>query len=175
MASPNGYSPVTKVLHWLTVLALAAQFTVGYLLDAGESGRGRGRGRGGESGRGRGRGGDLDPFGDNELLTVHVVLGVSILVLAVIRLLWRWRSTLPPWAPQLSKAERVWAHWTERLLYLCLIAIPSTGLWLVSVNDDAVAAHVASHILFFVALAAHLGLILKHQLIKRDHLLRRML
>ena len=50
-----------------------------------------------------------------------------------------------------------------------------TGLWLVLVSDDAVALHVASHIAFFCAVAAHLGLVLKHQLIDRDRLLRRML
>jgi hypothetical protein len=74
----SGYGSVTKWLHWSTVVALAAQFVVGYLLDD-ERGRGRGRGRGGDgddgddgdssgpgsghelvldSGRGRGRGGD---------------------------------------------------------------------------------------------------------------------
>jgi cytochrome b561 len=114
-------------------------------------------------------------FGDDPLLTAHVVLGVSILVLAIVRLWWRRRSTLPPWAPGLSPAERTLAHWTERALYTLLFVIPLTGLWLVLVNDDAVAVHVAAHVAFFVAFAAHIGLVLKHQLIDRDHLLRRML
>src|SRR5688500_12017291 len=113
--APTSYRPLTKVLHWLTVAALAAQFTIGYVMEA-ESGRGRGRGRGrsGDSGRGRGRGGDLDVFGDDGLLTAHVVLGASILVLAVVRVLWRRHTTLPAWAPGLSPAERTLAHWTER-------------------------------------------------------------
>ena len=33
-----GYGPVTKTLHWLTVAALATQFTIGYLLDVGGRG-----------------------------------------------------------------------------------------------------------------------------------------
>jgi cytochrome b561 len=169
------YGLVTRVLHWLTVVALAAQFTLGYVMDAGGSGRGRGRGRGGESGRGRGRGGDLDVFGEDRLLTAHVIVGVTILLLAVVRLSWRHHSSLPPWAEGLSATERTIAHWTERSLYLMLFVIPLTGLWLVLVSDDALALHVASHIAFFVAVAAHLGLILKHQLIDRDRLLRRML
>lgn len=53
--------------------------------------------------------------------------------------------------------------------------MPASGLWLVLVSDDAVAVHVGSHVAFFVALAAHLSLILKHQLIRRDRLLSRML
>ena len=169
------YGPVTRILHWLTVAALAAQFIVGYTLDAGGSGRGRGRGRGGESGRGRGRGGDLDVFGEDRLLTAHVVVGVTILLLAAVRLFWRHRSSLPPWAEGLSPTERTIAHWTERSLYLLLFVIPLTGLWLVLISEDALALHVASHIAFFVAVAAHLGLVLKHQLINRDRLLRRML
>ncbi|MGH9134016.1 MAG: cytochrome b [Ilumatobacteraceae bacterium] len=167
---------MTKTLHWLTVAAIVTQFTIGYSLDVGGSGRGRGRGRGGEPGRGRGRGGDdLDVFGDDGLLTAHVVVGVTILVLATVRLWWRHRSTLPPWADGLSATERTVAHWTERALYLMLFVIPLSGLWLVLVSDDAVTAHVASHIAFFVAVAAHVGLVLKHQLIHRDRLLRRML
>jgi cytochrome b561 len=173
---PAGYGPVTKVLHWATVAALIVQFSIGYALDVGGQGRGRGRGRGGEPGRGRGRGGEsgLEVFGDDVLLTAHVVVGVSILVLAAVRLWWRRRSTLPPWAEGLSPAERVLAHWTERTLYLLLFLIPLTGLWLVLVSDDAVAIHVAAHVAFFVTVTAHVGLVLKHQLLDRDRLLRRM-
>jgi cytochrome b561 len=158
------------------VLALTAQFTIGYVMEAGESGRGRGRGRGrGEgSGRGRGRGGDLDVFGD-PLFTAHVFLGVAIIVLAVVRLVWRRHAGLPPWAAGLSRFERGLAHVTERALYALLIVVPATGLWLLLVDDDAVAVHVAAHVAFFAVLALHVGLVLKHQLIDRDRLLRRML
>jgi cytochrome b561 len=163
---------VTKALHWLTVGALLAQFIVGYSLDVEDHGRGRGRGRGGESGRGDD---DFDVFGDNRLLTVHVLLGVTILGLAIVRLAWRWHSTLPPWAEGLSHLERTLAHWTERTLYVLLFAIPLSGLWLVLVSDDAVAIHVAAHIAFFVTFAAHIGLVLKRQLIDRDRFIRRMI
>jgi len=174
----SGYGLITKSLHWLTVAALLAQFVVGYLLDDG-SGRGRGRGRSGESGHGRGRGGNDSfelGFGeDGDLLfTTHATLGLTILTLAVVRVLWRRLTPLPPWAPGLSSAEKVAATWTERALYLCLFLIPLTGLSLLLVSDDLVAAHIATHVLFFVALAAHLGLVLKHQLLDRDRLLLRM-
>ena len=181
------YTRTSRALHWGTALVLAAQFTVGYLLDDDDGGRGRGRGRGEDSGRGRGRGGDRDeasgggddggPLGldDDGLLTLHVVLGVTILALAVARVLWRRHAGLPPWAETLSHGERTLAHWTEKALLALLFVIPLTGLWLVLVSDDALTIHVASHIAFYVALAAHLGLVLKHQLIDRDRLLERML
>ena len=115
-------------------------------------------------------------FGDDRLLTAHVLLGVTILVLATFRLYWRRRrATLPPWAPGLSPTERIIAHWTERALYLLLFVIPLTGLFLVLVSDDAVGVHVASHLAFFAVVTIHVGMVLKHQLIDRDRLLRRML
>ncbi|MER7176054.1 cytochrome b [Streptomyces mesophilus] len=179
---PQGYGTVTKLLHWLVFTALAVQFAIGYVMDPDDSGRGRGRGRGrGEGsghGRGRGRGGEdgYEVFGDEGLLTLHVVLGVTILVLAALRLLWRVTTPLPPWAPRLRPYERVLATWTERALHLLTFAIPATGLWLVAAGDDgAVGPHVATHIAFAVALTLHVGLVLKHQLLDRDRLLNRML
>jgi cytochrome b561 len=112
---------------------------------------------------------------DDSLLTAHVALGLTILALTVFRLWWRRRQGLPPWASTLSAVERTVAHWTERALYAVLLVMATSGLWLVLVSDDVVAVHVASHVAFFVALAAHLGLVLKHQLIRRDGLLARML
>jgi len=181
------YPATTRILHWVTVLALAAQLAVGYLMDddGGGRGRGRGRGRGGDSGRGRGRGGDDDDAagvlgagddGDGDgLMAVHVTLGLAILALAVARLLWRRHAGLPPWAATLSPAERIVAAWTEKALLALLFVVPLTGLWLVLVSDDATGVHVAAHIALYVAVAAHVGLVLKHQLIDRDRLLRRML
>jgi cytochrome b561 len=174
----HGYGLVTKSLHWLTVLALAAQFTVGYLMEVDDSGRGRGRGRGrgGESGRGRGRGGEEEDLLESidGLVAVHVTLGVVILVLAVARVAWR-RTGLPPWAETLRAGERTLAHWTERALLLLLFVIPPTGALVLLVDDDWLPLHVASHIALFVALTAHLGLVLKHQLLDRDRLIGRML
>jgi len=172
----HGYGVVTKSLHWLMVLAILGQFVIGFSMDAGSSGRGRGRGRGEGPGRGRGGGGGYEPFGSNHLLTIHVILGSIILTLAVVRLIWRFTTPLPPWADTLSEGERTLAHWTERALYVLMFAIPLTGLWLVIVDDDdARWPHVLSHIAFFVVFVLHVSLVFKHQLLDRDRLLHRML
>jgi cytochrome b561 len=42
-------------------------------------------------------------------------------------------------------------------------------------DDTLLTAHVTTHLVFFVVLAVHVGLVLKHQLVDRDHLLNRML
>uniref|UniRef100_UPI0019D405C6 cytochrome b n=1 Tax=Ilumatobacter nonamiensis TaxID=467093 RepID=UPI0019D405C6 len=89
---------------------------------------------------------------------------------------WRLATPLPPWAESLSGRERVLAHWTERVLYGTMFVIPLSGLWIIAAGeDDLVAVHVAAHVVFFVAIATHVGLVLKHQLIDRDRLLRRMI
>ena len=165
---PDGYGRLTKVLHWATVLALVAQFTIGYLMDADDGGHGRGRGRGGDSGRGRG--GDSDGYDvlDDRLLTVHVSLGVLIIVLALVRLAWRRLDGLPPWADVLTPRDRVIAKWTEKALLGLLVVIPATGLVLVlSGDDDLLWLHVAAHVAFFVALAVHVGLTLSRRLLPR--------
>lgn len=157
----HGYGLVSKTLHWLTVLAVVAQFTVGYLMED-ESGHGRGRGRGEGSGHGRGRGGEDDP----DLLWVHVALGVTILVLVVVRLLWR-RTGLPPWAPSLTEGDRRFLHATEVALLGSLVVVPVTGVVLVLGDDDLLPLHVAAHVAFFAALAAHLTVVLRRRLLPR--------
>jgi cytochrome b561 len=164
----HGYGLVTKSLHWAMVLAIFTQFVIGFSMGARPGGRGRGKGQG--------RGGGYEPFGSNHLLTVHVVLGSIILTLAVMRLIWRLTTPLPPWADTLTGGERTLAHWTERALYVLMFAIPLTGLWLVLQNDDEARwPHVLSHIAFFVVFVLHISLVLKHQLLDRDRLLQRML
>jgi cytochrome b561 len=178
----SSYGSVFKFLHWTMFLALGAQFVVGYAMDRGEFLL--------EWAVERWLGGE-----EEALLPVHVALGLLILTLALIRVTWRRRAGLPPWAEGLSPAERRLAHATERLLYWLMFLIPLTGLALVlfsgedwdlrrgewrapwdwADDDLLLAGHVATHVVFFGALAAHVGLVLKHQLVDRDGLLRRML
>jgi cytochrome b561 len=173
---PEGYGTVSRTLHWATVAALLAQLSIGYLMDwdDGGSGRGRGRGRGGGSGRGRGRGGDddsgwsLPDLGDDALLTVHVLLGLTIIGLGLARWAWRRADSLPAWAEQLTDADKRLAHWTERALLTLLLLVPATGIALVlSGDDDLLPLHVAAHVAFYVALAAHLFLVLRRRLLRR--------
>lgn len=179
---PGGYGLITKLLHWATVMTLAAQFLVGYALTRADD--------------------VLEPFverwlggEDDRLLGVHVALGIGILALTALRLIWRVTTPLPQWAEGLSPTEQRVAHVVERLLYATLLLIPLTGLalilasgedwdlgnteWLAPLeladDDVLIGAHIATHLTFFAALAVHVGLVLKHQLIDRDRLLERML
>jgi cytochrome b561 len=58
----------------------------------------------------------------------HKTIGVTILVLALIRLAWRLAHRPPPFPPELPSWERVAAVWSHRLFYVLLIALPLTGL-----------------------------------------------
>lgn len=167
----HGYGTVTRSLHWATVLVLAAQFALGYTMDVDDGGHGRGRGRGGESGRGRGRGGDddgLDGLGGSlDLLDLHVGLGLAILVLATARVAWRRSTPLPPWDPRLTPTDQRVVHATEVVLLTLLFVVPATGIALVAGSEDLLPLHVAGHVAFFVALAAHLVVVLGRRLLPR--------
>jgi cytochrome b561 len=170
---PHGYGAVTKTLHWLTVSALVAQVVVGYTMDADDSGHGRGRGRGrsGESGRGRGRGGEDDDLtlldGPLDLVDLHVLLGVAIIVLALVRILWRATTPLPPWDERLTSGERRLVAATEKTLLALLLLVPATGIALVAGGDDLLPLHVAGHVALYAAVALHVGVVVRRRLVGR--------
>jgi cytochrome b561 len=186
--TPAGYGAVSKGLHWLAVVLLATQFVIGYSLDWEDSGGGHGSGmavladggderggsgHGGSGHGGRGHGGSDGRHGgeDDEqdpLVPVHVGLGLSILALALVRVIWRRHDGLPSWAEQLSTGQRQLATWTERALLTLLFVVPLTGIVLITSGDDDVLwLHVGAHVAFFVALAAHVGLVLSKGLLPR--------
>lgn len=169
---PEGYGLVSKTMHWLTVAVILVQLVVGYAMDwDGDSGRGRGRGRGEESGRGRGRGGEdgagLPELGDDLLLTAHVLLGLAIMTLGVARWAWRRLDSLPAWDDRLSERDKRIAHWTERVLLTSLLLAPATGVVLLSGDDDWTPLHVATHLVLYAAVVAHVGLVLRRRLLAR--------
>lgn len=118
-------------------------------------------------------GGFLD--GGLSLPELHVLLGLSILLLGVLRLGWRATTPLPSWAEHLSPAERRLEATLERLLVASLILVPATGLLLVAGASDWLAVHVAAQVAFLVVIGLHVGLVLKHTLRHRNRHLRRML
>ncbi len=177
----HGYGLTAKVLHWVTVAAVAAQLVVGYRLDLDDCD---------PPGEDRSGGDTSDAFEDRldrledecearadavdlvgggfDLPELHVTLGLTVLALAVVRVLWRRLDGLPPWSEHLTEGQRRWVHWTERALLGLLFVVPGTGLLLVATgSDDLLWIHVTSHVAFFVALAAHLGTNLRLRILTR--------
>lgn len=177
----QGYRFVAKFLHWAMFLALGAQFLVGYSIERADDLL--------EVAVDRWLGGE-----DDNLILVHGAIGMGILLLAVVRLVWRKTMGLPPWAQGLSEFERKLAHRVEKALYWTMFLIPVTGLALVLVSGEdwdlagrewdspwelvpksrLLAVHILTHVTFLVAFCVHVGLVLKHQLLDRDRLLNRM-
>jgi cytochrome b561 len=179
--TPSGYGIVTKALHWIIFVLMSAQFLVGYLLTRFDDDYYESMG-----------------VSEDSLLGVHMSIGASILVLALLRLAWRKLTQLPDWAPTLSSFERRYEHRVEQVLYFLMMAIPLSGMLaamgdgedlvffgvveippLISddsdLEDATLGFHIASHLAFFAAFALHVGLVIKHQVVNRDRLLNRML
>lgn len=177
----RGYRGSQKFLHWLTVGAVAAQFAVGYNLDlddcdpAGEDLSGGDTTDAFEDRLDRledqceARADDYDLLGGGfDLAELHLVVGLTVLALGLVRPLWRRHAGLPPWSERLSAAERRLATWTERSLMVLLVVVPVSGLVLIGTGDDAwLPLHIGAHVAFFVTLAAHLFTNLRPAVLRR--------
>lgn len=131
------------------------------------------------------------------LIAIHRPLGIAILILAVIRLVNRRLTKLPPFPPTMSKAERFIASSSEKLLYTLMIAMPLIGWGMLSAGHYPIEMFGAVHLppilpahpllfailrhahtilayLLFATIFAHVGAILFHTLIVRDRILDRM-
>ena len=107
------YSNVAVSLHWITVLLVLTQVWLGFTFAEMERGPGRAM-----------------------YFTWHKTVGATILVLSIIRLLYRLKNPPPPFPPELPRWERVVAVWNHRAFYFLLIALPLTGLIAVSGRAD---------------------------------------
>ncbi len=177
--SAAGYGGLAKAFHWLAVVLFAFQLLSGPLMVRMEEG-------------GRALGLAQDGWFD-----WHKTVGLVALAVAVGRLLARRHGELPPWAPCLSPAEQALIHRYEQALYLAMFALPVSGfvfvmaggygvnlagLWELPRTGEAkwLAAlaqwtHLGFALLLAGALALHIGVVVRHTLIRRDGLLRRML
>jgi len=110
--------------------------------------------------------GDLGD-GGLTLPAVHVLLGLTIMVVAVLRMVWRRTTPLPPWDPRLTSTDRKVLHHVERALLTLLLVVPATGIALVVVSDDLVPLHVVAHVCFYAALAVHVGVVVRRRVVGR--------
>ena len=169
------WGAVSKLLHWVIVALVITQFVLANLAM------------------------DL-PFGMAKLgmLARHKSVGITILALALLRLLWRSLQPAPTLPAAMPRAQRWLAQGTHRLLYLLLCAMPLSGWMMSSAKNYPVswfgllqlpdlvapgeavysALHGANELMAgLLALTALLHLLgaLKHHFFDRDDVLRRML
>ena len=100
------YSRVAMLLHWLIAIAVIAQWRIAEGAEHAATE---------EAGR--------------AIMANHFSLGVTTLVLVLLRLIWRFVSPNPPLAAHLAGWERFLSKATHSLFYVLLIALPLAG-WL---------------------------------------------
>ena len=110
--SIDRYGAVAQALHWLIVALVLVQVTTALLAH------------------------DM-PFGPHkaDMLARHKSFGMTILMLMVLRLVWRLANSVPPLPAALKSYERGLAHVSHYLLYVLLFAMPLSG-WIMSVAKN---------------------------------------
>jgi cytochrome b561 len=157
MAQPQGYSIVQIILHWTIAALIVLQLVVNEGVQRAFDSR-----LDGEA---------MAPGGDALL---HVVVGVTILVLAVIRLSIR----LVRGAPPVHHDKPEFLNWlglaTHYLLYGFIFAMPLTGAiaWFGGVELSA-ELHELGRLVLIPAIGLHvLGALAEHFVFKNNSLLR---
>jgi cytochrome b561 len=171
----NHYHPTSKALHWLMALLILGLLPVGLIMKAMP----------------------LSPE-KLQLYSWHKWAGVSVFVLVWLRLLWRAVQPAPALPDSMPRMQQWLAHAGHGLLYVLMVVIPLSG-WLMSsakgvqtvwfgvlplpdllgkdkaLGDTLAWVHGALNSVLGLVLLAHVGAALKHHLIDRDDILRRML
>jgi cytochrome b561 len=138
-----------------------------------------------------------DPIHDT-ILTVHKSIGTTVLLLAVLRLVWRWTHPAPPLPEGMARWKRVAAKTDQALLYAVMFVMPLSGLidagafsqpvhffFLFDLpplagHDEplghaAFAVHKATAAILYALLLLHAAAALHHHYVLKDGILRRML
>lgn len=174
-AAPTGYAPVQKWLHWSMAAMVVAMVAIGLAMTN---------------------------LGDgavkNALYELHKSVGLTILSLALIRIVVRSRRGAPPLEPNLPAWQRRAAYASHAALYALIVLVPLAGwiatssccapvnlFWTVPLTFPApegesfakavFQAHFALVFLLALVAAIHIGAALHHHFLRRDNTLRRML
>lgn len=169
------YTLTAIIIHWAMALLLIALFAVGLYMHELK----------------------FSPF-KLQIYSWHKWAGVTAFMLVMLRLAWRVKHSPPvlPWT--MSKLAKFGAHAGHGMLYFLMIAIPLSG-WLMSsakgfqtvyfgvlpipdlvskdkaLGDALAATHMILNYSMAAILLGHIGAAIKHHVIDKDDVLRRML
>jgi cytochrome b561 len=172
---PNRYTRTAVTLHWLIALLIFAALPLGLYMH------------------------DL-PLSPHKLrmYSYHKWIGVTIVLLAVLRLIWRIGHRPPVLPAAMPRWEKIAAESVHHLLYILIFIIPVSG-WLMSsamgfqtvwfgvlplpdlvgknkeLADVLHEVHENLNYGLIALLLAHVGAALKHHFIERDDVLLRMI
>ena len=173
-SSNRQWGSVAKFFHWTIALAILGNGTFGLLMDLASS-----------------------PMQKINWLAIHKSIGLTVLALALLRILWRWGDRRP-----VEESAPRWQQWSARavhgVLYVMIVVMPLSGWWFNSISGKPLQwfklfnlpalvaknldlkdfAHGVHEYLFWflmLVLVAHVGAALKHHVFDKDNVLRRML
>lgn len=106
------YTAVAQVLHWLLALGLAGIVILGLVMKHA----------------------DLARATQFKLYQLHKSVGITILMVALLRLIWRLTHRPPDLPTQMPRLEKAGANGTHILLYILMIGLPLVGWAMVSVS-----------------------------------------
>jgi cytochrome b561 len=173
--SVQRYTGVAITLHWLIAVAILCTFLLAHYMT----------------------GLQLSPI-KLKLYSYHKWIGVTIFLLVLVRLAWRFSHRPPPLSISMPRWQRSAAAMAHILLYLLTIAIPVSG-WLMSsasgfqvvylgqvpipdllaknkeLADQLKELHESLNWLMLIVVALHVAAALKHHIFDRDDVLQRML
>ncbi|MDB6085032.1 MAG: hypothetical protein JWN43_2913 [Gammaproteobacteria bacterium] len=115
MNPPRRYTAIAQMFHWTIAALIVTQFALAWTAD------------------------DL-PLGMHKLVLLarHKSIGMTVFVLAILRLLWRFRHPPPELPVSMSPIERALAHATHIAFYVLLFAMPITGWTMSSAKNYSV-------------------------------------
>ncbi|QDH16993.1 cytochrome b [Swingsia samuiensis] len=182
-------TPVTRydagaiVLHWAIALGILVLIGMGLIMDHAH----------------------LSPMKVFQLYQLHKSIGITVMLLVVIRIGWRLTHRAPQLPADMPPAERSAAHISHGLLYLFQILLPLSGWAMVSASVFAIPTVLYGHIpwpdlpilstlpnkapveaalkvvhhwaswLLTGVITLHILAALRHQFIMHDHILGQML
>ncbi|MET0372512.1 MAG: cytochrome b [Sphingobium sp.] len=167
------YTLIARILHWLMAVLILFNLWLGIAHDSLPK--------------------------EWQVMPVHKSVGLTVLALAVVRLIWRLAHPAPPLPAAMPHWEKLSAHGAHWLFYAFMLLVPLSGWIMTSAGDrplhwfflfdvptfavskaDAIVgiAHEGHELMGFAWLAllvVHVAAALRHHFILKDGVLRRML
>jgi cytochrome b561 len=166
------YSLISKLLHWASAIILFVQIPLGFYLV------------------------DLD-FGPERLNieNIHVLVGLSIFYLVIIRLINKIISTSPKLEPSIFKGQKFLAKSNHIFLYVTILSITISGIFKKLFNGETLVIffreiqivenfevadffydiHIFSNYLLIALIIIHILAVIVHKLFFGDNLLKKIL
>lgn len=166
MKDVRHFTPLQRALHWVMAICILAMLFIGVGMVS-----------------------TIEPVYVT-LVSIHKPLGITILVLALLRLVVRLRNGAPPLPRDLPPVMKLAAHLSHLAFYALMIALPLIGWGMLSAADYPVVvaglhlppilapdpamhtllwnAHQVLALCFFALILLHFAAALFHALVRRD-------